>query len=327
VLLSGKDTEIADTGLFLTMGMLIDGKWDNDADQSMVAGTYQREASALPTQFNDTALRALQIEPQRFVLVASASCPWSHGAVITSVLCGHSDRLLVQWAGGPRIEGYGLLPCGPITALGNFKYSHQLYAMTDPAYTGRATVPMLWDTKAQKVLSNTSADIIAAFDQTGTGPNLQPESLVSEIDALTKEIFDGLSNAVYRAGKAETQDEYDASVDTVFATMDRLERRLLDQRFLFGTELTTADVRLFASLVRFDTVYATHFRCTRKRLVDYPALWRFTRRIYQMPGIKETIDFEEIRFGYYVNDGRHNPFQIIGQQPVIDWESQDGLEQ
>lgn len=312
-------------GRILTLGMLIDGKWDNDADQTMVAGTYRRQASELPSQFGKAVLHALQTEPQRFVLIASASCPWSHGAVITSVLCGFSDRLLVQWAGGPRIEGYGLLPGGPITALGNIRYTHQLYSMTDPAYTGRATVPMLWDTKTQKVLSNSSADIIAAFDQIGTGQNLRPENLVAEIDALTIEIFDGLSNAVYRAGKAETQDEYDTSVDTVFATMDQLEQRLSDREFLFGSELTTADIRLFASLVRFDTVYATHFRCTRKRLVDYPALWRFTRRIYQMPDIKATIDFEEIRFGYYVNDGSHNPFNIIGQQPVIDWECQDGL--
>lgn len=313
------------------MGMLIDGKWDDSADQSMIDGTYQREASALPTLLDDGILRELQLEPQRFVLIASASCPWSHGAVIALVLCNHSDSLPVQWAGGPRIEGYGLLPDGPITGpttgLNNIRYAHQLYSMTDPVYTGRATVPMLWDTKTQKVLSNSSADIIAAFDKAGTGPNLYPGSIASEIDALTKEIFDGLSNAVYRAGKAERQDEYDEAVDTVFATMDRLEHRLLDQEFLFGAELTTADIRLFASLVRFDTVYATHFRCTRKRLVDYPALWRFTRRIYQMPSIKETIDFAEIRFGYYVNDGSHNPFQIIGQQPIIDWESQDGLGQ
>ena len=309
------------------MGMLIEGKWDGDADHSMIAGAFRRETSALPSLIDDNVLRALQLEPQRFVLIASASCPWSHGAVIALVLCNHSERLPVQWAGGARIEGYGLLPGGPITGLNDVQYAHQLYTITDPTYTGRTTVPMLWDTKAQKVLSNSSADIIALFDQAGTGPNLRPEGIASEIDALTNEIFDGLSNAVYRAGKAERQDEYDDAVDTVFATMDRLERRLIDQKFLFGAEMTTADIRLFASLARFDTVYATHFRCTRKRLVDYPALWRFTRQIYQMPNIKETIDFKEILFGYYVNDGSHNPFQIIGQQPIIDWESQDGLNQ
>lgn len=313
------------------MGMLIDGKWKDGTDQSMIAGAYQRETSALPSLIDDSALRQLQRDPQRFVLIASASCPWSHGTVIALVLCNLADNLPVQWAGGPRIEGYGLLPNGPLsdplTGSNNIRHAHQLYSMTDPVYTGRATVPMLWDTKTREVLSNSSADIIAAFDKAGTGPNLYPGNIARDIDTLTGEIFEGLSNAVYRAGKAERQDAYDEAVDIVFATMDRLEQRLLDQEFLFGAELTTADIRLFACLVRFDTVYATHFRCTRKRLVDYPALWRFTRRIYQMPRIKETIDFKEIRFGYYVNDGSHNPFQIIGQQPTIDWESQDGLRQ
>lgn len=307
------------------MGMLIDGQWDPNADRTMQSGTYRREASALATVIDAGVVHALGHDPDRFVLIASASCPWSHGAVIALALSELSDYVPIQWAGGPRIEGYGLLPDGPITRSGEINHAHQLYSLTDRTYTGRATVPMLWDSKQQMVLSNSSADIILAFNQAGPGPELRPENLAKQIDALTHEIFDGLSNAVYRAGKAERQDEYDEAVNTVFDTMDRLEDRLIDQRFLFGGSLTTADIRLFATLVRFDTVYATHFRCTRKRLVDHPALWRFTRRIYQMPGISETIDFEEIRFGYYVNDGSHNPFGIIGQQPQIDWESREGL--
>lgn len=307
------------------MGMLIDGKWDNDADRTMVGGAYRREESGLPTRLNDDTLRDIKVDPQRFVLIASASCPWSHGAVITLVLCGHSGGLPVQWAGGPRVQGYGLLPEGPITGASGIQYAHQLYAMTKADYTGRATVPILWDVTEQSVLSNSSEDIIAAFVQAGNSKLLKHANNAPEVAKLTQEVFDGLSNAVYRAGKAQEQGEYDEAVDTVFATMERLELRLSDQKFLFGPDMTTADVRLFASLVRFDTVYATHFRCTRKRLMDYPALLRFTRRIYQMPGIKETIDFDEIRFGYYVNDGSHNPFNIIGQQPFIDWESQDGL--
>jgi putative glutathione S-transferase len=309
----------------LKMGMLIDGQWDHSADKSMLSGTYRRETSALTTVIDADVLHALQHDLNRFVLIASASCPWSHGAVIALALSELSDYVPLQWAGGQRVEGYGLLPEGPITRLGKIQHAHQLYTLTDRTYTGRATVPMLWDSKYQLVLSNSSADIIWAFNQAGCGPELRPEHLANEIDKLTSKIFDGLSNAVYRAGKAERQDEYDEAVNTVFDTMDRLEDRLMDQHFLFGVNLTTADIRLFATLVRFDTVYATHFRCTRKRLVDYPALWRFTRRIYQMQGIKETIDFEEIRFGYYVSDGNHNPFGIIGQQPQINWDSRDGL--
>jgi putative glutathione S-transferase len=307
------------------MGMLIDGRWEQNADRSMLSGTYRREASALTTVIGSDVLHALPHDLNRFVLIASASCPWSHGAVIALVLSELSDFVPIQWAGGQRIEGYGLLVDGPITRLGKIQHAHQLYSLTDSTYTGRATVPMLWDSKHQVVLSNSSADIISAFDQAGCGPDLRPANLENDIDKLISEIFDGLSNAVYRAGKAERQDEYDDAVNTVFNTMDHLEDRLVDQHFLFGTNLTTADIRLFATLVRFDTVYATHFRCTRKRLVDYPALWRFTRRIYQMQGIKKTVDFEEIRFGYYVNDGSHNPFGIIGHQPQINWDSRSGL--
>ncbi|MEO1138095.1 MAG: glutathione S-transferase C-terminal domain-containing protein [Pseudomonadota bacterium] len=308
------------------MGMLIDGKWNDDADMSMVSGTYRREDSALASVLDDGAVKELRHDPTRFTLVASASCPWSHGTAIARVLQGFADTLAIQGAGGPRVEGYGLLPDGPLTRAGQFQHAHQLYSMTDPAFTGRATVPLLWDAKREKILSNSSVDIIKALNRAGDGPDLRPRHLANEIDETASQIFDGLSNAVYRAGKAERQDEYDAAVDTVFATMDMLEDRLNDRPFLFGAELTIADIRLFATLVRFDTVYATHFRCTKSRLVDYTALWRFTRRTYQMRGIKETVDFDEIRFGYYVNDGRHNPFHIIGQQPRIDWDDRTGLD-
>jgi len=307
------------------MGMLIDGIWDASSDRSMRNGTYRRETSAMPTKLDANMLDALGTDPSRFVLIASASCPWSHGTVIASVIKGLADRLPVQWAGGARIEGYALLPKGPISADSTMRHVHQLYTRTDPHFTGRTTVPILWDASTGRILSNSSGDIIEAFDQVGTGPDLFPQAMRADINALTLEIFDGLSNAVYRAGKAQRQDEYDEAVNCVFETMAGLDDRLSDQMFLFGEQLTGADIRLFATLVRFDTVYATHFRCTRKRLVDHLALWRFTRRFYQMLGIRQTIDFEEIRFGYYINDGSHNPFGIIVQQPIIDWDDTTGL--
>ena len=217
------------------------------------------------------------------------------------------------------------MPGGPLPNRSSFQHIHQFYTSTVPSYTGRSTVPVLWDSKQSKVLSNSSADIIAAFDALSDNIELYPTSLRGEVDDLTQYMFDGLSNAVYRAGKSQRQDEYDEAVNSVFDTLDELEARLEGQSFLFGDTLTQADIRLFATLVRFDTVYATHFRCTRKRLVDYPHLWRFTRRIFQMPGVRRTVDFDEIRYGYYINDGDHNPSGIIGQQPEIDWESKEGL--
>lgn len=307
------------------MGMLIEGKWVEDADRSMMEGRYQREVSPLMSCLDEGFLLAFRKAPDRFVIVASASCPWSHATVITAALCGFANSLPIQWAGGPRVEGYGLLANGPITRSNDIRHVHQLYSATNAQYTGRATVPVLWDTFDEKVLSNSSNDIMIAFIHLSTRLNLRPPHLQDQIDQLTKEIFDGLSNAVYRAGKAQKQDEYDNAVDTVFKTMDKLENRLSNSQFLFGKDMTTADVRLFATLVRFDTVYATHFRCTRKRLVEYPALWRFTRQIFNMPNIKETVDFEEIRFGYYVNDGSHNPYGIIAQQPIIDWDDIEEL--
>lgn len=308
------------------MGMLIDGKWEDEADRSMVSGTYRREASALPDALDAEVLKDLGVVRDRFLLVASASCPWSHGAVIALTLAGLTETIPIQWAGGPRVEGYGLLPGGPLPDRARFQHVHRFYTATVPDYTGRATVPILWDAAQGRILSNTSVDIMRSFDRISDRIDLCPAEIRAAVDALTERIFDGLSNAVYRAGKAQRQDAYDEAVDTVFVTMEDLEDRLDGQRFLFGEQLTQADIRLFATLVRFDTVYATHFRCTRKRLTAYPNLWRFTRRIYQMPGVRETVDFDEIRFGYYINDGSHNPFGIIGQQPEIDWESREGLE-
>lgn len=307
------------------MGMLIDGKWDAAADRSMVSGIYRREQSALATSIDaNLLLEASRVKGQLF-LIASASCPWSHGAVIALVLARLRDNIEIQWAGGPRREGYGLLPGGPLPNRSKFQHVHQFYTSTVAKYTGRSTVPILWDAANNKVLSNSSADIMLAFDGLSPWTDLCPTALAGDIDNLTQYIFDGLSNAVYRAGKSQRQDEYDEAVDTVFSTLDELEVRLGDRTFLFGNDLTVADIRLFATLVRFDTVYATHFRCTRKRLLDYPLLWRFTRRIFQMPGIQQTIDFDEIRYGYYINDGDHNPSGIIGQQPEIDWSSQEGF--
>ncbi|MEJ6404723.1 glutathione S-transferase C-terminal domain-containing protein [Yoonia sp. 2307UL14-13] len=307
------------------MGMLINGKWDDVLDRSMVSGTYRREQSALPTAIDAHTLQQLDKEHDRFFLIASASCPWSHGAVITIVLTGLQEAVKVQWAGGPRREGYGLLPGGPLPNRSEFQHVHQFYTSTISDYTGRATVPILWDAKQSHILSNSSTDIMVAFSTISKSADLHPATLRNKIDELISYIFNDLSNAVYRAGKSQRQKEYDQAVDLVFRTLDELEDRLEGSTFLFGNDLTLADIRLFATLIRFDTVYATHFRCTRKRLVDYPRLWRFTRRIFQLPGIRQTVDFEEIRYGYYINDGDHNPHGIIGQQPEIDWESHEGL--
>jgi putative glutathione S-transferase len=299
------------------MGMLIDGRWRDDADRTMQNGAYRGETSALPSRLEPEVLAAIKQTPERFVLVVSSSCPWSHGAMLAWQLKGYADRMPLQMAGGPRVEGYAVAPDGPLSA--GFCHVHRLYTLTDKTYTGRATVPVLWDAHERSVRSNSSDDIMRAFDTTGTGPRLFPTDLADAMELFLPQLFSGLSNAVYRAGKAQRQDEYEDATRSVYAMLHTLEERLSGQTYLFGDAITAADLRLFATLVRYDTVYATHFRCTRYRLTDFPALWRFTRRIFQMPGVTETVDFDEIRRGYYLNDGSHNPFGLIADQPEIHW--------
>lgn len=300
------------------MGMLIDGVWQGDADTTMQDGAYRREASALPSEIGETVVERLKNAPEEFVLVASDSCPWSHGAVLACLIKGFEGRLGFQRAGGPRVEGYALVPDGPLASQG-VRHAHQLYTATVSDYSGRATVPLLWDRQKNIVLSNSSADIIRAFNLAGTGADLFPNDYSEDIERFLPWLFENLSNAVYRAGKAERQDEYEEATQLVYSALHQLEKRLEGRDVLFGENLTVADIRLFATLVRYDTVYATHFRCTRHRLTDFPWLWRYTRRIYQLPGVAQTVDSEEIRRGYYLNDGSHNPFGLIADQPELDW--------
>lgn len=199
------------------------------------------------------------------------------------------------------------------------RHMHQLYTLTDPTYTGRVTVPVPWDAAYQRIVSNDSATITRSLGSIASedGLVLVPADREAEIDALNDQIHHGLANAVYEAGKA--QDVYDEAVGRVFSTLSMLDQRLTDRRYLFGEALTETDLRLFATLVRFDAVYATHFHCTRHRLTDYPNLWPYARTIYNWPGVAETVDFDAILYGYYANDGVRNPFGIIAERPMVDW--------
>lgn len=305
------------------MGMLIEGRWDEDADRTMVGGRYVRAASTFDGPIDAPVVDAIAAGEGRYVLVASDSCPWSHRTTLVRAVMGLAEKLPLHVAGGPRIEGYGLLAGGPLDAGRGepLRHMHQLYTATDPRYTGRVTVPVLWDAARERIVSNDSAAIMRALGSVGGGDGvvLVPAGLEAEIDALNDTIHRGLANAVYEAGKAQAQAAYDEAVDRVFATLSMLEERLADRRYLFGAALTESDLRLFATLVRFDAVYATHFRCTRHRLTDHPNLWAYARAIYNRPGVAGTVDFEAILYGYYANDGMHNPFGIVAERPSVDW--------
>ena len=217
--------------------------------------------------------------------------------------------------------GDGVIP----DPLYNSRYIYELYARAEEGYTGRSTVPILWDQHTQTIVNNESADIIrmlgSAFDQAGAKPgDYYPQPLRAEIDAVNQRVYDTLNNGVYKAGFATTQAAYEAAVTPLFDTLDWLEDRLSRSRYLCGSTLTEADIRLFTTLVRFDAVYHGHFKCNVRRIVDYRNLWAYTRDIYQTPGIAETVDFSHIKRHYYMSHRRINPTGIVPVGPALDFE-------
>lgn len=305
------------------MGMLIDGRWVDEAERFIDDGAFVRETSSFDVDLGVESMGALDAEPGRFRLIVSRSCPWSHQTLLVRAAKGLERLLPVAFAGGPRIQGYAIpdeesADWGGVERL---RHVHQLYSLSDGRYTGRATVPLLWDTATRRIASNGSARIVRALDSVGGTDRhtLVPRHLAPDIDVLNRRIHECLANAVYRAGLAQRQGAYDEAIDEVFTTLGELDERLARWRYLFGSIVTESDWRLFPTLVRFDAVYATHFRCTRRRLVDYPNLWAYARDLWRWPGVAETVDCTAILEGYYLNDGDRNPHGIIAEAPAIDW--------
>ena len=305
------------------MGMLIEGRWAPEVDRSVEEGAFVRETSTFDLDLHAEDICAVAAEPGRFRLVVSRSCPWSHRTLLVRAVKGLERLLPVALAGEPRIEGYALRDdeSANWSGIRRLRHVHQLYALSDLGYSGRATVPVLWDTAMRRIVSNGSARIMRALDGVSGAERytLVPDHLAPEIDGLNQRIHEGLANAVYRAGLAQRQDAYDEAVADVFATLDELEDRLADRRYLFGSIVTESDWRLFPTLVRFDPVYATHFRCTRRRLREYSNLWGYARDLWRWPKVSGTIDLTAILQGYYRNDGEHNPYGIVVEAPAADW--------
>lgn len=313
------------------MGMLIDGRWTN-ADCTIVDGRFTRPASVFSAGLDEVAGR-LRAEPGRYHLIASMSCPWSHRTLLVRALKGLEGCVPVQIAGGARTEGYPVDGGAPWTVPGSgrrIRHMHELYALSDPDYSGRVTVPVLWDSYAGRIASNESAQIIRAFDAADASKpgafTLVPPRLRDRIDTLNACVQADLSNAVYRTGFAQRQDAYDEALESVFATLDRLERRLGSGRYLFGQTITEADWRLFPTLVRFDAVYHGHFKCSRRRLVDLPNLWAYARDLRAWRGVAATVDLAAIRAGYYLHDRDINPFGIVPAAADANWSAAHGRE-
>ncbi|MGN9839158.1 glutathione S-transferase family protein [Nonomuraea sp. H19] len=252
-------------------------------------------------------------EPGRYRLYASYACPWAQRVLIVRKLLGLEDLLDVTIVDPIRDEKGWRIPGG------DPEYLSELYHATDPGFTGRYTVPCIWDTTEKRIVTNDFKQITLDLEMSwGTSPNLYPERLRPDIDIMNDRIYHGLNNAVYEAGFSRDQQVYEEAVARVFTTLDFLEVRLAESAYLFGT-LTDSDVRLYTTLARFDTVYHGHFKCSVRRLIDYPALWAYTRRLYAIPAFHETTDFDHIKRHYYLTQPDINPSGIVPVGPELDW--------
>jgi glutathionyl-hydroquinone reductase len=271
-------------------------------------------------------------EPDRYHLYVSWACPWAHRTLIFRQLKG-LEKLISVSVVNPFMHDPGWSfeahPGSTPDHLHGARYLHELYTRADPDYTGIVTVPVLWDKQRDTIVNNESAEIIrmfnSAFDAfTDRDADYYPESLRPEIDAVNERVYDTLNNGVYRAGFAASQNAYDRAFDALFDTMDWLEGRLAEQRYLVGGRLTETDWRLFTTLVRFDAVYYSHFKCNQRRLIDYPNLWALTRELYQMEGIAGTVNMEQIKTHYYGSHRQINPSGIVPRGPVLDFGAPHG---
>ncbi|HEX9880770.1 MAG TPA: glutathione S-transferase family protein [Candidatus Binatia bacterium] len=313
------------------MGLLMKGKWDDDATiPSDDSGRFIREASRFRHWVTEDGTPGpsgeggFNAEPGRYHLFVSPSCPWAHRTIIMRKLKKLEDVISMSVADRPKTEGWsysqGIDDLKP-GADGCFRL-HQVYSASQPDYTGKVTVPTLWDRKRRRVVNNESSEIIRMFNSsfnawTEAGSDFYPEDMRKEIDEVNLFVYDHLNNGVYRAGFARTQKAYDEAVRRVFQGLDGLEDRLGKGRYLVGERLTEADWRAFPTLLRFDLVYYSHFKCNLRRLQDYPNLANYLRELYQRPGIKDTFDLEKIKAGYY-SQRQVNPTGIVPLGPSLD---------
>jgi putative glutathione S-transferase len=318
------------------MGLLVDGKWQSDAGRwADSKGRMQRPQSTLRNWITPdgspgpTGRCGFQAEAGRYHLYIARACPWAHRTAIFRELKGLQDTIGLSVTHWVMLEqGWTFEPAPGVIpdTVNNVSYLYELYAKSEPGYSGRVTVPVLWDKKTARIVNNESADIIrmfnSAFDGIGAKPgDYYPEALRAEIDAVNSRVYDTLNNGVYKAGFAGSQEAYDEAVVPLFETLDWLEDKLSRADYLVGNRLTEADWRLFTTLLRFDPVYHTHFKCNLKRLVDYPALWRYTRRLYQHPAVPPTVNFDHIKGHYFQSHRWINPTGIVPKGPLVDFDA------
>ncbi|PSL13458.1 putative glutathione S-transferase [Marinobacterium halophilum] len=324
------------------MGLLIEGRWvdqwyDTDANQ----GRFVRSASQFRNwvtadgSAGSSGEGGFKAEAGRYHLYVSLACPWAHRALIFRTLKGLESMISVSVVNsymGEHGWTFADEPGATGDALYGLDYMYQLYRKADPHYSGRVTVPVLWDKQRHTIVNNESAEIIrmlnTAFDGIGAkAGDYYPPLLRSEIDTLNDEIYDRINNGVYKAGFATTQEAYEQAVMPLFDALDALEHRLGSRRYLTGNTITEADWRLFTTLIRFDAVYHGHFKCNLQRIVDYPHLWGYVRELYQWPGVAATVNMAHIKQHYYRSHHSINPTGVVPAGPVLALDSPHQREQ
>ena len=316
------------------MGLLQDGKWvDQWYDTKVSDGHFVRKSAQFRNWITPegdagpTGIGGFKAEVGRYHLYVSLACPWAHRTLIFRTLKGLEDIIslsVVHWymaENGWTFEaGHGVIPDN----VNGAEFMHQVYTKAEPEYSGRVTVPVLWDKKMGTIVSNESSEIIrmfnSAFDGVGArGEDYYPKGLRTQIDKLNDRIYNTLNDGVYRCGFATTQAAYEAALTPLFDTLDWLEAILAKTRYLTGPLITEADWRLFTTLIRFDPVYVGHFKCNLRRIIDYPNLSNYLRDLYQQPRVEETINMQHIKQHYYASHETINPSRVVPLGPDIDF--------
>lgn len=323
------------------MGLLIDGTWhDQWYDTKSTGGRFVRKASAFRNWITPggdpgpTGTGGFKAEPGRYHLYVSLACPWAHRTLIMRGLKGLEDMIdlsVVHWR---MLERGWTFEAGPDVIpdpLHHAQYLYLVYTAAERDYTGRVTVPVLWDKATNTIVNNESSEIIrmlnSAFDGIGAkAGDYYPQELRPEIDALNARIYDNVNNGVYKTGFATTQQAYEEAVTPLFETLDFLEEHLSSRRYLCGGRLTEADIRLFTTLVRFDPVYVGHFKCNLRRIADYPNLFAYLRDLYQRPEFGKTVNMVHIKGHYYESHKTLNPSGVVPLGPIQDLDAPHGRE-
>jgi len=316
------------------MGLLVDGVWhDTWYDTKSAGGKFERSQAKFRNWITadgsagPSGISGFKAETGRYHMYVSDACPWAHRALIFRQIKDLSDHITISTVHPDMLSDGWSFEKDEYGATGDtlfdLQFARDIYTRADATFSGRVTVPILWDKQQNTIVSNESSEIIRMFntafnDVTGNTVDLWPQHMHNDIEVVNARIYDTLNNGVYRCGFATSQAAYDEAVHPLFDTLDWIEDRLSTKRYLLGDRLTEADWRLFTTLIRFDAVYHLHFKCNKKRIVDYPNLWAYTRELYQVEGVAETVNMDHIVRHYHYSHENINPNRIIPINPTLD---------